>query len=258
MPEIDAWLELVKSTVARAGKRLLDQVTPGDVSYVHSHEHQREIKAIADTVMETEVLRGLAGAELSILSEESGYTASRQKTPYWFIVDPLDGTFNFVKGLGSCAISVALWEDQRPVFGVIFSVTERQLVWGGRGMGAFIDGRRISVSDASDPSIASICTGFPVRLDMDSERTMQRFWRTVQPYAKVRMLGSAAASLVLVAQGSADLYAETNIMLWDVAAGMAVVEGAGGKCVMHRGGAPWCCEVIAANPALLQRQLDRA
>jgi myo-inositol-1(or 4)-monophosphatase len=258
MPELDALLELAKSTVSRAASRLLDRMDPDATHYVHSPELQREIKAIADTTMEQEILAGLAEARLSILSEESGYTSSPQNAPRRFIVDPLDGTFNFVKGLGPSAISVALWEDERPVFGVIYLLAERQLAWGGSGIGAFIDGRRISVSATSDPSLASICTGFPVRLDMDSDSHMRGFWHMVKPYAKVRMLGSAAASLVRVAQGAADLYAERSIMLWDVAAGMAIVEGAGGQCAMDRSGAQWCYDVIAANPALLARHSEAA
>jgi len=252
MPELDALLDLAKSTAARAGKRLLDQTSPQDAHYVHSMEHQREIKAIADTVMDKEVLQALAVAELPILSEESGYIASPQNAKHWFIVDPLDGTFNFVKRLGACAISIALWENQQPIFGVIYSLLERQLSWGGIDIGSFIGGRRISVSDTRDQSLASICTGFPVRMDMNDERTMQSFWRMVSPYAKVRMLGSAAASLLHVAQGSADVYAETSIMLWDVAAGIAIVQGAGGNYVMKRvGKEEWSYKVFASNPALL-------
>jgi myo-inositol-1(or 4)-monophosphatase len=258
MHELGALLDLVKSTVSRAAHRLLNQMTPGDVLYVHSPEHQREIKAIADRVMEEEILAGLAGAQLSILSEESGYTASPQSSAKWFIVDPLDGTFNFVKGLGPSAISVALWEHDRPVFGVIYSLTERQLAWGGLGIGAFIDGRRIAVSQTSDQALASICTGFPVRVDMHSDLAMQDFWRTVKPYAKVRMLGSAAASLLQVARGAGDLYAEPRIMLWDIAAGVAIVEGAGGQYVINSSGPQWCYDVIAANSALLARHSESA
>jgi len=252
MPELDVLLELAKSSVTQAGKRLLDQVTPGDLHYVHSPDLQREIKAIADTVMEKEVLRVLAGAGLAILSEESGFVAPPQKSKYWFIVDPLDGTFNFVKGLGPSAISVALWENETPIFGVIYSLMERQLAWGGSGLGAFVGGRRIAVSDTSHQSRASICTGFPVRFDFDDEGAMQDFWRMVKPYAKVRMLGSAAASLLHVARGSADVYSESRIMLWDVAAGIAIVEGAGGKCAMQRIADAWCYDVFASNPALLE------
>jgi myo-inositol-1(or 4)-monophosphatase len=250
VPEVDALLELAKSSVTQAGERLLDRAAPGDSDYVHSPDLQREIKSIADAVMEKEILQVLAGAGLPILSEEAGYVASQQKSHYWFIVDPLDGTFNFVKGLGPSAISVALWENQTPIFGVIFNLLERELVWGGNGLGAFIGERRITVSNTSSQSQASICTGFPVRFDTESEGNMQHFWRMVKPYAKVRMLGSAAASLQHVAQGSADVYSESSIMLWDVAAGIAIVEGAGGKCMMEEAGEAWCYDVFASNPAM--------
>jgi myo-inositol-1(or 4)-monophosphatase len=251
VPELDVLLDLAKSSVTQAGNRLLDHAALGDSDYVHNLDHTREIKAVADMVMEKEILGILAGTGLPILSEESGFSASPQNSKYWFIVDPLDGTFNFVKGLGPSAISVALWEDQTPIFGVIFSLVERQLVWGGSGLGAFAGKRRISVSDTSNRSQASICTGFPVRFEVDSEDAIRRFWTMVKPYAKVRMLGSAAASLVHVAQGSADVYSESRIMLWDVAAGLAIVEGAGGKCMMKRAGDTWCYDVFASNPALL-------
>jgi myo-inositol-1(or 4)-monophosphatase len=90
-----------------------------------------------------------------------------------------------------------------------------------------------------------------VRFDTESEDNMRHFWRMVKPYAKVRMLGSAAASLQHVAQGSADVYSESRIMLWDVAAGIAIVEGAGGKCMMEKAGEAWCYDVFASNPAML-------
>ncbi|MGO9514273.1 MAG: inositol monophosphatase family protein [Steroidobacteraceae bacterium] len=252
MPELDVLLDLAKTTATRAAERLLGQTSSAERRYVHSIAYPREIKAIIDSVMEQEIVRALAVSELPILSEESGIIASQHPSRFRFIVDPLDGTFNYVKGLGPSAISIALWEDERPVFGVIYSLPEQRLTWGGLDVGAFVEGRRISVSDTSERALASICTGFPVRLDMDLERSMQRFWRTVKPYAKVRMLGSAAASLLHVADGSADVYSESRIMLWDIAAGIAIVQGAGGDYVMkHAGGEEWCYEVFASNPALL-------
>jgi myo-inositol-1(or 4)-monophosphatase len=258
MPELNALLELVKSVATRAGTRLLDGMTQAQKTYVHSVDYPREVKAIADAVLEGDILRGLASTGLPILSEESGHTPAQRKSNYWFIVDPLDGTFNFVKGLGPSAVSIALWDDQKPIFGVLYSLAERQLVWGGPGMGAFADGRRICVSETSDQAQASICTGIPVRLDVTSDHAMQDFWRMVGPYAKVRMLGSAAVSLLHVARGTADAYSEQNIMLWDVAAGLAIVEGAGGRSVVKNAGRDWCCEVFASNAALLSSISDRA
>ena len=80
---------------------------------------------------------------------------------------------------------------------------------------------------------------------------MQGFFRLISPYAKVRMLGSAAISLLQVARGAADVYMEQNIMLWDVAAGLAIVEGAGGRGLFAKTHRDWCYEVIAANAHLL-------
>lgn len=257
MPELKVLLDLAKSTVTQAAQRLLDESSLCDRRYAHTAVHPREIKAIVDSVMEEHILGALAVTELPILSEESGLVASNHPSSFRFIVDPLDGTFNYVKALGPSAISVALWEDERPIFGVIYSLLERQLTWGGIDIGAFAEGRRIAVSDTSDQALASICTGFPVRLDMDDEHSMQRFWRTVKPYAKVRMFGSAAASLLRVANGSADVYSESRIMLWDVAAGIAIVQGAGGDYVMkHVGGEEWCYEVFVSNRALLAYHTD--
>jgi fructose-1,6-bisphosphatase/inositol monophosphatase family enzyme len=140
MPELDVLLELAKSTVTQAAGRLVAQPPLADRSYVHSTVHPREIKAIIDTVLEQEIVRALSVAELPILSEECGAVSSQHPSRLRFIVDPLDGTFNYVKGLGPCAISVALWEDDRPVFGVIYNLIDRRLAWGGPGLGAFVRG----------------------------------------------------------------------------------------------------------------------
>jgi myo-inositol-1(or 4)-monophosphatase len=251
MPDLEVLLRLAKSSVIQAGEHLLDGETRRATDYVHSLDHRREIKATADTIMEKEILRALADGGLPVLSEESGYVDSPKKSKYWFIVDPLDGTFNFVKGLGPSAICVALWKDQEPIFGVIYDLVQRQLVWGGRDLGAFAGDRRISVSDTSDQSLASICTGFPVRFDFENDRAVQSLYEMVRPYAKVRMLGSAAASLLHVARGSADVYSESGIMLWDIAAGIAIVDGAGGKWAMEKKGSDaWCYDVFVSNPAL--------
>lgn len=250
MLDLDTLLALAKSAATQAGTRLLNSMTAGDRNYVHSVDHPREIKAIADTMLDKDILEALASTGLAVLSEESGYIPARQESNYWFIVDPLDGTFNFVKRLGPCAVSIALWERDKPVFGVIFNLEERELAWGGAEMGAFAAGRRISVSDTCSPAEASICTGFPVRFDVENDMAMNNFLRVVKPYAKIRMLGSAAVSLLRVATGAADAYSEHNIMLWDVAAGLAIVDGAGGETMLEKADGNWCYRVFASNPSL--------
>jgi myo-inositol-1(or 4)-monophosphatase len=251
--EVAALMELAKSVALQAGERLLQGLTPGDRSYVHSRELPREVKAIADDVLNKDILQALAVTELAVLSEESGYLPAARPSSHWFIVDPLDGTFNFIKSLGPSAVSIALWEDRKPIFGVIYDLADQQLAWGGAGIGAFVDGEPILVSQTPSLGEASLCTGFPVRFDVQSEAVMRSFCQLVSPFAKIRMIGSAAMALLQVARGSADVYLERDIMLWDVAAGVAIVEGAGGKVQVQGTQREWCHDVVAANTALFPR-----
>jgi myo-inositol-1(or 4)-monophosphatase len=249
LPRINELLEQSKSIAERAGVRL-SSFTDEHKRYFHDADMAKEIKAVADKILEQDILQALLPAGLPILTEESGEIPSQDRSGYRFIVDPLDGTFNFVKGLGPSAVSIALWHRDTPVFGVICCLPERQMFWGGAGIGSFVDGRPIFVSATSNAAQASICTGFPVRFDMTSDTVMQTFWQTIKPYAKVRMIGAAAVSLVHVARGSADAYLEKNIMLWDVAAGIAIVEGAGGKVRCGPGTVEHSLDVRASNGIL--------
>jgi len=250
MSKILELLELSKSVASQAGTRLLEDFGQEHRNYVYSNEQPKEIKALADTVLEKDILDGLSSSRLPILSEESGYIPGQKETEYLFIVDPLDGTFNFVKGLGPSAVSIALWKDGIPIFGVIYDLSEGKLYWGGNGMGAYCDNQQLSVSNVSIKSEASICTGFPVRFEIDNDIATKKFWQLISPFAKVRMLGAATVSLLNVAKGVADVYAEQNIMIWDVAAGIAIVEGAGGTVHSHPGKIEHSLCVYASNHLL--------
>lgn len=249
-PEVDELLELSKSIATQAGRRLLDDLGQDHKNYAYSRDNPKEIKALADTMLEKDILRELAPVGFPILSEEAGYIPGRQESKYWFIVDPLDGTFNFVKGLGPSAVSIALWKEHQPVFGVVYNLGDRRLAWGGASIGSYCDGQPISVSRTAVNSQASICTGFPARFDFDISSAMQDFWHMAGSFAKVRMLGSAAVSLVNVAKGAADVYSEQNIMLWDVAAGIAVVEGASGSVHYVPAAIEYSLNVYASNGIL--------
>jgi len=202
--------------------------------------------------LEKEILEKLIPTGVPILSEESGFIEGQRSSGYMFIIDPLDGTYNFVKNLGPCAISIALWQDQKPVFGVIYNLSDSKLYWGGDAMGSYCDNQPISTSITSSQAEASICTGFPVRYDVENDNSMRNFWSLVKPYAKVRMIGSAAVSLLNVAVGSADVYSEQSIMLWDVAAGIAIIQGAGGAVHFIPGSTEYALDVFASNKFLIE------
>lgn len=252
MSDLNELLELSKSIASQVGQKLLENNNASHKEYIHCPDLPKEIKAGADAELEREILKRLTPTGISILSEESGFIEGKQDSRYMFIIDPLDGTFNFVKNLGPCAISIALWDDQKPIFGVIYNLIDNKLFWGGLGMGSYCDDQAISVSITSNQTDASICTGFPVRYAVEDERSMRNFWSLIKPYAKVRMLGSAAVSLLNVAVGSADVYSEQSIMLWDVAAGIAIVQGAGGKVHFTPCVTEYALDVFASNKFLIE------
>lgn len=250
MHEVPHLLELAKAVAAGAGKRLTESAGQAYRRHTFSSELPKEIKACADAVLDEEILAALRPTGLTILSEESGLCIGDRASDYYFIVDPLDGTFNFVRNLGDSAVSIALWKGDTPVFGVLYTFNDGALAWGGPGIGAFINDAPITVSKTAGPRTGAICTGFPVRADVNDSDYRRQFWEVLEPYAKVRMLGAAAVSLLNVARGAADAYMESGIMLWDVAAGLAIVEGAGGRQRIERLQEQWCCRIFAANDGI--------
>jgi myo-inositol-1(or 4)-monophosphatase len=249
MNEVTDLLALTKRVAINAGRLIMSDLD-GKRDYEFSRHIRREIKAHADGFLNKEILDQLRPAGLSILSEESGMLPGDPDSALRFIVDPLDGTVNFVRDLGSSAISIALWRNQTPVFGVLCRLPDLALTWGGAGLGAFLDDKPITVSDISSKEHSVLCTGVPSRLDLGSPSASQRMVEMMQPYGKVRMFGAASLSLLHVAKGAADAYMEQEIMLWDVAAGLALVEGAGGKVNVMPGRHKYAVDVFASNSRL--------
>jgi len=247
MQDLNKLLESVKTIAQNSGLKLFESNSVDYKEYSYSDKILNEVKAEADTFIEKEILRNLSLLRIPILSEESGHLYKDFYSEYLFIIDPLDGTVNYVRGIGPCAISIALWKNNKPIFGVIYDLSSKKLIWGGKSFGAYCDGKVISVSSTLDKNKAILCTGFPVRYDMNLDNAAQDFWDLVSPYSKVRMLGSASISLVTLAMGKSDAYLEKNIMLWDVAAGLAIIEGAGGKYLLNDTKIKWSFDVQASN-----------
>lgn len=170
-----------------------------------------------------------------------------------FIVDPLDGTTNFLHGFPAYAVSIAsAWHGEVQT-GVILDITRDELFTATRGGGAFIDGAPIRVSRTDDPSRALIGTGFPFKhLEMLAEYQGQ-FARITAASAGIRRAGSAALDLAMVACGRLDAFWELRLAPWDIAAGLLLVREAGGRVtdVAGRDIVPGHTPVVASNPALL-------
>ena len=226
MAEYDQLLGIAQNA-ARKAMQALSTMDNSSASYVYADDLPREMKSTVDNRLEEIIFGLLKPTGISILSEESGAHIGPNDNKLLWVVDPLDGTVNFIRGLAPCAVSIALWLGDIPVFGVISEYPTCRMAWGGRSFGSFIEGSPIHVSAIQVRSQAVLCTGFPSRFDFTST-AMIPFLEMVISYSKVRMLGAASLSLLNVARGSADAYTELDIMIWDVAAGLALIEGAGG------------------------------
>jgi len=192
-------------------------------------EDGRDIKLQSDLDSEKLIIEFLnKETEFSILSEECGLIEGKNKNFLW-VIDPLDGSLNFSRGIDINCISIGLWKDDKPVLGVIYDFINKNLFEGICGKGAFLNGKAIYVSKINERSKSIICTGFPVYRSFE-DKSLIDFLSKIQSYKKVRLFGSAAFSLSLLAKGSVEAYSEEGIGFWDVAAGIAIVDAAGGNC----------------------------
>lgn len=251
MKEVHQLLQLVKAIVSDACQKLCNVYSKQSREYTYSETVPREVKAIVDRLLEHEILERLKCTGIPILSEETGEISGQLDSDLKFLVDPLDGTMNFVRGLGPAAISIALYKDNAPVFGVLGVYPNGDMAWGGRNIGAFLNGKPIKVSAIIERKKAVLCTGFPSRFQFDNPQFATEFFQSASHYAKIRMLGAASISLLRVAQGAAEVYTEQNIMPWDVGAGLALVEGAGGVVSMEENVIDNALNIMASNGVLV-------
>ena len=175
----------------------------------------------------------------AILAEEAGDVAAAGggESEYKWIVDPLDGTTNYAHGYPVFCVSIALEHEGRVVVGVVYDPVRDELFAAERGEGATLNGRRVRVSATDDLGGALLCTGFPydVRERGDFARHFRNFIMSAQ---SVRRDGAAALDLAYVASGRFDGFYEEGLRPWDVAAGVLLVEEAGGR-VTHYDGRPF-------------------
>ncbi len=195
-----------------------------------------DVKILADRISEELIVEQLRrGSNIKIFSEESGYVdgnngkgEKENKSELFWIIDPLDGSLNYHKNIPFCCVSIALYKGKNAILGVVYDFVHDELFNGIVGEGAWLNQHPINTSLVCEISDAVLGTGFPVNTDFSSG-AVSNFVAQIQQYRKVRLLGSAAISLCFVACGRLDSYQEENIMFWDIAAGCALVESAGGK-----------------------------
>jgi myo-inositol-1(or 4)-monophosphatase len=226
----------------------------GPGNFVSTADHK------AEKVLRQELQHGRP--DYSFLMEESGAIAGSDSEHRW-IVDPLDGTTNFLHGLPHFCISIALERAGEIVAGVVFDPILDELFWAEKGIGAYLNDRRIRVSSRRQLSSALIATGTPYAQGAQRKRYLAQLEQVMESVADVRRMGAAALDLAYVAAGRFDAYWEYGLSPWDFAAGMLLVREAGGYVSNpENGGDPLGSgNVLAANDHLhssLQSTLAQA
>lgn len=185
--------------------------------------------------------------EAGFITEEG--TVEQEQTPWKWIVDPLDGTTNFVHGVPVFSVSIALAHENRIMLGVVYEVNLSECFYAYRGGGAFCNETPIRVSGATSLRESLIATGFPYHEGGKIDRYLKLLRYLLLNSHGLRRLGSAAVDLCYVASGRVEAYMEYNLQSYDVAAGTLILEEAGGKVTDFSGGENYIFggEIIASN-----------
>jgi myo-inositol-1(or 4)-monophosphatase len=223
MTEFDSWLNIAKSAALTAGN-FLKKSQGTDLKILLNQDRDLKLQLDIDT---ENIIKDFISthSNYSILGEETG--PSNKLEEYFWVIDPLDGTSNFLRGIPISCVSIALMHKLEPVLGVIYDFNHDDLYFGHQESKAFINDQEIQVSSLSSKNESTLVTGIPAKTNYSDEEFNQLI-STFQAWKKIRMIGSAAMAAAYVAAGKAETYQENGIFLWDIAAGAAIVSAAGG------------------------------
>ena len=207
-------------------------------------------QAIIDTVRR-------AYPDHGFLAEESGKTAGREQEFVW-IIDPLDGTTNFIHGFPQYCVSIAVQQRGALAHAVVYDPERNELFTASKGRGAFLDERRIRVSKCASLKDALVGTGFPYKELSRLELYTKQLTHLMKGAAGVRRAGAAALDLAYVACGRLDAFWELGLSPWDMAAGSLLIQEAGGLVGDLRGEQSWLDsgDICAATPKVFPALLD--
>ena len=219
-----------------------------------THKGPNDFVSEVDHVAEAAIIEILLGAYPGhgILAEESGRKHGAKHSDYVWIIDPLDGTTNFLHGFPVYAVSIALAYKGVIEQGVVYDPTRNDLFFASRGRGAFLNDRRLRVSKRIRLADALVGTGFPFRKGDSFQRYVKIFETVMQSCAGVRRPGAAALDLCYVAAGWYDGFFEIGLNPWDMAAGSLMITEAGGLVGNFTGNADYLYqrEVVAGAPKI--------
>lgn len=193
----------------------------------------------------------------SFITEEDTVAQESGNSLVW-IIDPLDGTNNFLQKIPHFAVSIALRKDDEMVIGVVYDVMRQECFSAVKGEGAFVDDKKILVSQKDQIDDCVLATGFPYSKSMNFKPLINTLEHWMLHARGIRRFGAAALDLCFVAAGRIDCYYELKLNIWDVAAGMLIVEEAGGRLSDYKGGNTFKegNQVVASNGHIHQYIID--
>jgi myo-inositol-1(or 4)-monophosphatase len=220
-------------------------------------KQQLDFVSEVDKLAEAEIIKELRRAypDHAILAEESGATG---KGPLQWVIDPLDGTHNYLRGIPHFSVSIALLEKGVPIHAVVFDPLRDELYTASKGDGAYINDRRMRVTKRENLGGAMIATGFPFRQREHLAAQLDMTRAILGQAEDIRRSGSAALDLAYVAAGRYDGYFEIGLKPWDMAAGVLLVHEAGGRYCDFAGrdGIPASGNIIAGNLNVAKAMVD--
>ena len=252
MARRSALLNVMAGAAQKAARGLIRDF--GEVENLQvSRKGPADFVSAADRAAEKTIHAELAKARprYGFLMEESGEKAGADSSNRW-IVDPLDGTSNFLHGFAHFSISIGLERDGDPFAGVVYSPIHDEMFWAEKGSGAYLNGNRIRVSARHNMADSLFATGIPFKGKEGHDLFLGHLKAVMAVSAGVRRCGSAALDIAYVAAGRFDGFWEAGLNPWDMAAGIVLVREAGGLVSDLDGGADMMAsgDILAANSHL--------
>jgi myo-inositol-1(or 4)-monophosphatase len=223
MLDLPNLLEIAKDAALIAGKHLQNNQNEDLQILLNAG---RDVKLKIDQDTEELIKKEISSrSNLPILGEESGY--SEELGDIFWVIDPLDGTSNYLRNIPISCVAIAVIHKLDPVVGVINDFNNNHLYFAHEGIPAFMNNQNLQVSQVTSKAEGTLITGIPAKTHYSDEE-FKSMIQEFQEWKKIRMIGSAAMASAYVAAGKVDTYKENGIFLWDIAAGAALVKSAGG------------------------------
>lgn len=252
-----SFLAVARNAAKEAGKILYDS---SDTIHNHSIISKQRFDYVThvDVAAEEKIISILSETypDHSILTEEAGLF--EQQDEFRWIVDPLDGTTNYIHGYPVSSVSIALAKAGNIILGVIYDPFRDEMFWAEKGAGAFLNNKRIAVTTETELEHCLLATGFPFKIRHTLDQYLFTFKKVFEQVSGMRRAGSAALDLAYVASGRLDGFWESILQPWDMAAGALLVEEAGGRVTDFTGATDFLKTrtVIASNGYIHQPLVD--